>query len=419
MQEVITSLLALSLSAAGLYCFVKGGWRLLFYLHRPFLQAKQVQKPKENKVSAFGALCVALGGTIGVGNTIGVASAIFLGGSGAVFWMWISGLFGMALKYAEVFLSHKWREKDGRGGAHILLAKRKKRFASTLFCICTLAVSLGMGNLAQSSSASVCLSETLCVPPLICGLTLALICLLIFGGGMRRLTRFSTYLIPLTSLLFFALCCSSLVTNAEHIPAAVSSVFANVFSEKAFQGGLFGSAFSRAITAGFSRGLFSNEAGLGSAPLIHSNAENSAQSQGILGAFEVFFDTHVVCTISALCILTSPDIGTPSNDVCALFSDVFKQCFFSHGDKLFAVCLFLFAAASILAWWHYGETALRHLTNSAFWKRTYRFAFLAVIVFGATVSLESSLLFSDIANLSMTLINLYALYLFRNTLHFV
>ncbi len=415
-QTLTNAVLTLSLGGAGLWFFLSGG---SVFLRSPTLLFTREKTPKKQggNLSSFSALCIALGGTIGVGNTIGVASAICLGGAGAVFWMWVSAALGMILKYAEVYLACLHREKTG-GGAHILLKKLKKLRLSKCFCLATLAVSLGMGGVAQSGAAAASLQESCKVPPFFTGVALSLICLFIFRGGLKRLGKFSVLAVPAASLCFFLLCAGTLAVNRANLLPALRSIFVEAFHLRSAVSGFFGIAFCRALTAGFSRGIFSNEAGLGSAPLVHAEAENTPEQQGIWGAREVFLDTHVVCTLTALCLLSSPVYLSGERNAANLCAKVFSDALKIPGGVCFSLNLFLFAAASILAWGHYGKSVLPHLffRKNAF--NLYLVFFLSAVTLGAVLDLSFLFLLCDVANAAMALINLYALFCYRHQLSF-
>ncbi len=418
-ETLVSTLLTLLLGAGGLLFLSRGG--SVFLRHPRLLIAPQKRSQKhraEGSISPFSAMCVALGGTIGVGNTVGVASAICLGGAGAVFWMWVSGFFGLTLKYAEVYLSQLHKNGKGLGGAMVLLEKLKMPRLAKLFSFCCLLVSLGMGNLAQTSAAAESLAACTEIPPLVCGGLLCALCILIFSGGLKRLSRFCTFAVPLTSAVFFLLCLLCLLENIDAVPRAIRLIFEDVFSPKAFAGGIFGGAFSRALSAGFTRGIFSNEAGLGSAPLVHTSSRATPQEQGIWGAREVCLDTHVVCSITALVLLSSDAYRQGERDAARLCLSVFSEAFPNFGAPLCAACLFFFAAASILAWAYYGKRAAEHLFRYPIFQIFYYIFFFAAIFLGARLKLDGAFLLSDTANLCMASINLYALFRFRRDCKF-
>lgn len=417
MQTITNTVLTLFLGGAGLWFFLKGG---IVFLRRPDLlfSKKKEGKKQSGSISGFSALCITLGGTIGVGNTIGVASAVCLGGAGSIFWMWVSATLGVALKYAEVYLACLHRDARGFGGAHILLKKQKKEGLAKLFCLSCLAVSFGMGNLAQSGAAAASLKSACGISPPATGVTLGLLCLFIFQGGIRRLSRFSVLAVPVSSLCFFILCFCVLVGNHARLPDAVIGIFKEAFQMRAAVGGFFASAFCRGLTAGFSRGIFSNEAGLGSAPLVHSEAQNTPEEQGIWGAREVFLDTHVVCTLTALCLLSSPVYLAGERNPANLCAAVFEEALGPVGGAIFSVNLFFFAAASILAWGYYGKAVLPHAFRTRHAFQIYLVLFFAATILGSLFELSFLFLLCDVANAAMALINLYTLFTFRRDLRF-
>lgn len=407
------------LGGAGLFFCVR--LRFFFLRHPLWVLRATVGSIRKNKtgISPFRALCVALGGTVGVGNTVGVAIAIAQGGAGAVFWMWISALLGMGTKYAEVFLSLNFRNPKTRVGGAMVLLKEKlgKPKSAAAFCVFCIAASFGMGNLAQSGAAAASFAEASGLSPLFCGAGICILCLVIFSGGLRRLAAVSGVLVPLMSGIFLFLCLWTLCRNAAGMIPALRAIVRDAFSFEAAGGGITGYLCANALRTGFCRGIFSNEAGLGSTPLVHSEADSSPCVQGLWGIFEVFCDTILICTMSALCILSSPAYAQGMN-AAALCARVFTLAAGKTGGILFAATTVFFAAASILAWGYFGAAAVRYLfaRHRAAALCLYYLLFFAAAICGSVWKLDSIVLFSDLANVLMALPNLYAVFLLRTSL---
>lgn len=368
---------------------------------------------KQSRLSAYRALCVALGGTIGVGNTVGVSAALAVGGPGAIFWMWISAGLCMSLKYAEIDLAAKYRTGDRRGGAMYLLSHLRKPALAILFSVACVFASFGMGNLAQSMSAEASLHHSLGIPKFLTALLLTCVGIAVFSGGRDRLIRFSGVFVPIMGILFLVLSFAVLWCNRQNLPNAVGSIFAGAFRIESFAAGSAAAGFLKVFSSGFERAIFSNEAGLGSAPLIHASAENDPVSQGLWGAAEVFFDTILVCTICALVILSDAPPPFEFSQVSELCAQAFKNALGSAGGILFSVSLCFFAISSILAWCYYGMSAIRFLFSSRIAPVVYCAIFFAFPFLAPIIPVSIVFAVSDLANACMVFPNLFALFCLR------
>lgn len=344
-------------------------------------------------LSQFEAFSTAISGTVGTGNIIGVVAAILYGGPGAVFWMWVSAFFGMATSYAEIVLGMYFRKRDGRGGFSggpfysiaCGMGKRKLALAEALFFILA---AIGMSGV-QTNKITSTLTEAVSKMTgvrydaggfdpvkLTIGSVAAAVTAVVIFGGIKRIGKVTSVLAPLMSLLFILLALIAIGKNLDRVPGAFGQIFREAFGASAAGGGVLGYGFSAALQQGIARGVFSNEAGLGSSVIAHSAAETREPAeQGFWGIFGVFFDTFIICTLSALMFLTSFDIRTVdpnAMDDSAWSMSMFSASFGSFGAAAFTVILPLFAFTTVVAWSYYGEKA----TEFFFGKRKY-----AVIVF--------------------------------------
>ena len=393
-------------------------------------------------ISPFQALCTALAATIGTGNIAGVASAIVTGGPGAIFWMWIAAFFGMMTNYSENTLGIYYRRRNSdnewSGGAMYYLqdglgsykgCKKLGKILAVLFaCFATLA-SFGIGNIGQVNKivenfvsafdvkflSSRVLYEGVTLYNLIIGLVCVALVGLIVLGGLKRIASFAEKVVPFMVILYLIGSITVVVINYKAIIPAIAAIFTTAFKPIAVTGGVLGYVISVVVTQGFKRGAFSNEAGLGSSVMVHSNSTvKEPITQGMWGIFEVFIDTIVVCTLTALVILTSGvyDLSTgmmvgentkEATLVASAFNSVFS--FFDIGQKFIAVALFLFAFTTILGWSHYGSKCIEYLFNG---KAViyYKSIFVLMTVSGALMTSALAWEISDTFNGFMMVPNL-------------
>ena len=388
-------------------------------------------------ISQFQSMCTALAGTIGTGNIVGVATAIVSGGPGAIFWMWVMALLGMMTSFAENTLGIRYRYTDADGNWVGVYYRRKNekgewsggamyyltdglgakpgckavgRVLAVLFaCFCILA-SFGIGNMSQINSIAGNMNAAFHLPYLATGLALMVVTALIVG--LKRVAAVTEKLVPLMALFYVAGALIIVVMHAGNIPAALAAIFKGAFNLNAAGGGALGYGISQTITWGFKRGAFSNEAGLGSAVMVNS-ASNVKEPvhQGMWGVFEVFADTIVVCTLTALVILTTGVVDLESGAVLAgvqdnaLVGQAFTAAFGSFGPKFIAVSILLFAYSTTLGWSHYGTKAVEYLFGTA-GSRIYKVVFVCMTVVGATMKLGLAWDLSDTFNGLMMIPNL-------------
>ena len=365
-------------------------------------------------VSPFGAMTTALAGTRGVGNIAGVATAMTLGGPGAIFWMWVSALGGMMTKYAEVLLAVHYREKtpDGyRGGPMYYMKKGlHSRLLPVLFCLLCACASFGIGNMTQSNTIAQSLQQCFGLHPAITGVAVMAVVAMVVLGGISRIAAFTEKLVPLMSLFYMGAAIWVLAVCWRQLPAALGSIFKDAFSAAALGGGVAGFFTSRAVRFGIARGVFTNEAGLGSAPIAHASADTASPvQQGLWGMFEVFADTFVSCTLTALVILCTGALDT-GLDGAALTTAAFGRVLGSWAPPFIAISILFFAVSSMLGWCFYGESALRYLSGGRSWAVwSYRILFLVLVMVGATVQLQRVWQLADTLNGLMAVPNLIAL----------
>ena len=386
------------------------GTRAFFIFHP--LRALRVMLGKEKK-EALSALSLALAGTLGVGNIAGVALAVAIGGAGSVFWMWVSALFAMFLKYGEVVLALLYKEKkSGAGGAMYYMRDavggRLGTLLSHAFCVLCLLCALTLGSSVQANAAAESLAA-LSVPPLFSGVMLALFAALAVFGGAKRIERVTSRLIPLLTLFYTLLSLYACLLHASLLPTILLRIFKEAFSPLAAAsgGGVFLSL--RAVRYGVCRGLLSNEAGAGTAPLAHATAKNTPTSQGLLGAFEVFIDTFVLCSATAFVVLLAFPTPSAAEGGVALVLSAFSLLVgeWTRVPLIFSVVLFVYA--TVICWCFYGERALSYFSESVRLRRAYLCVFLLLLAVGSVFSGDLIWSATDLSLCALTLINLLAL----------
>lgn len=304
---------AFALLGVGIWFTIYLGLPQLRYFPRAWriLAGKETPADSPGDTTHFQALSTALSGTVGTGNIAGVALAIFVGGPAAIFWMWATAFIGMTTKFVEVTLSHKYRVTDEKGemaGGPMYFMERRlnMKWLAVLFAVATIFTTLGVGNLPQSSSLAAGLETSFSIPPWVTGVLLAGILGLIIIGGIKRIATFASSVVPFMGMVYVIGALTVILTNYDQILPSLGSVFSHVFSGSAALGGFLGASFAFAFTKGVGRGLFSNEAGLGSAPIAHASAKGeSPVAEGLVSLLEPFIDTLVICTLTALVILSS------------------------------------------------------------------------------------------------------------------
>ncbi len=377
------------------------------------LGAKE-QRTKDNAgVSPFQAVATAMAGTIGTGSIAGLATAIVSGGPGAVFWMWISALLGMVTKYSEIVLSLDFREKNKKGewvGGPMYYIRNglKLKWLAALFAVFAMIACLGTGNATQSNSIAVALQSTIGVKPWITGLVLTAIAVAVILGGMRRIASVNEKLVPFMAIFYVVASLIALIINVDKIPGAFALIFREAFNFRAAAGGTAGYGIMLAMHYGFSRGVFSNEAGLGSAPIAHAaSSAKDPVKQGLWGMFEVFFTTIIVCTCSALIILTTGIWESRTISGSALSIASFNEILPGVGGIIITLATIFFALSTILGWAYYGEVCIGYLFNNSKTAITiYRYVYILFVFIGAVGNLDLIWSISETMNGLMAIPNL-------------
>lgn len=391
------------------------------------LFGSDAHKKDDAGISPYQAVATALASTVGTGNITGVATAIVAGGPGAVFWMWVSALFGTMTKFAEVTLAVKYRQKNERGewvGGPMYYMENglHAKWLGVIFaCLATLA-SFGIGNMTQSNSIAMALYETVHIPTYVTGLLAAIIVAVVILGGIKRIAQVTERLVPVMGVFYVVLGLVTIFINYDKIPYAFSVIFQGAFNPQSVVGGVVGYTVMNAIRFGFARGVFSNEAGLGSAPIAHAaaNTDNPVK-QGCWGAFEVIFDTFIICTITGLVVVMS-DLwlpGGPELDGAALSIAAYKNSVGVFGSAGVTIGTVLFALSTMLGWSYYGEKAIEYLFKSKSWvgnvKLGYRIVFIVMTFVGSVGGLQLIWAIADTLNGMMAIPNLIALVMLSGT----
>lgn len=390
-------------------------------------EATHVRKTDDkHAISQFQSLCTALAATIGVGNISGVAVALALGGPGAIFWMWLSAFLGMMTNYAENTLGIKYRYKNEKGdwvgGAMVYIERGLGlKWLAVIFSVFCVLASFGIGNMSQGNEIANGLYNSFAIPKWATALAVMLLAGLVIVGGIKRIASVTEKLVPFMAVTYIVGAFVVIFSNIAEVPGAFAAIFGNAFNFSSMGGGVAGFTVMIAMRRGISRGVFSNEAGLGSSVMVHS-ASNVKEPvvQGMWGIFEVFADTLIVCTLTALTILTSgvydyteyaKYIGTSLPDTLksgvALTSSAFESVFGSLGGNFISIAVMLFAFSTILGWSYYGERGIEYLFGLKA-VPVYKLIFILVIFLGCNASLSLVVDISDTFNGFMALPNLIA-----------
>lgn len=379
----------------------------------------------DQSISQFQSLCTALAATIGTGNIVGVASALVAGGPGAIFWMWVVAFFGMMTNYSENVLGIYYRRRNSKGewsgGAMYYLkdglgsykgCKQIGAVLAVLFSAFCLLASFGIGNMSQVNSIAANMTSAFSIPATATGIVLVIIGALVIVGGLKRIAAVTEKLVPFMAIAYVIGALVIFFANIGHVGAVFTAIFKGAFGLRAVGGGIVGSGVKLALTWGMKRGVFSNEAGLGSSVMVHSSSNvKEPVRQGMWGIFEVFADTMVVCTLTAFAVLSSGlidlDTGAVLVDVSgsALVGQAFATVFGSFGPAFIAIAILLFAFSTVLGWSHYGSKACEYLFGT---KSTivYKVAFVLMIFIGCTMNLGLAWDLSDTFNGLMAIPNL-------------
>ncbi len=400
---------------------------------------KTDKKSKESKtISSFQALCTALGGTVGVGNVVGVATAIAAGGPGAIFWMWLAAFFGMITKYAEIVLGIFYRKRTASGewlgGAMVYL---KEGFAGKkglkilgsvlgiLFAIFCILASFGIGNMSQINTIAANFEQTFSIPIMVTGVILLVLMAIMAFGGLKTIGSVTEKMVPFMSLFYIIGGLIILATKITILDDVFVAIFKGAFGFDAIAGGAIGVVISKVAKSGIARGVFSNEAGLGSSALVHSTADvKEPAKQGMWGVFEVFVDTIIICSLSALVILSSGVIdlstglvaeGFTASKASVLVTEAFVNSFGSIGGYFVTIAIFFFAFSTVIGWFIYGSKACEFLFGKIA-TVVYKVIFVCFVIVGATMDLSLAWDISDTFNGLMAIPNLIGLVVMSGTI---
>lgn len=408
-------------------------WRNLGYaLKSVFTKPEPGADTNKGDITPFQSLMTALAATIGTGNIVGVATAMVMGGPGALVWMWISALFGLSTKYAESVLAVKYREinkNDEMAGGPMYAMKNGFKIKwigsllAMLFSIFAVIASFGIGNMTQANSISLALKDTFGISPYITGVIIMILSLFVLVGGIKSIGKVCSYIVPFMAVLYFLSAIIVIAINYKNLPAGVTELFHMAFTPKSMAGGVGGTIIASMLSAmrwGVARGVFSNEAGLGSAPIAAAAAKTDHPSrQGYINMTGTFFDTLVVCSVTGLAIASSGILGTLDADGkiisgVNLTINAFSTAIGSSGGWLVTIGITLFAFSTILGWEYYGEKSLEYLVGSPKANYLYRVIFCLMTFVGSTVTLQIVWDFSDTMNGLMAIPNLICLLVLSN-----
>ena len=378
------------------------------------------KKAGKDGMSSFQALTTAIAAQVGTGNITGCATALYSGGPGAIFWMWLSAFFGMATIYGEAVLAQKFKSTDSsgevRGGPiYYIKARFQGKFGKILAGFFSIAIIFALGftgNMVQANSISSAFQTAFGVPTIVVGIVIAVIAAFIFLGGVSRIASITEKMVPLMAVFYIVGCLIILVINREALLGAIHSIFVAAFDPQAVLGGVAGISVREAMRYGVARGLFSNEAGMGSTPHAHALAKvEKPQDQGIVAMIGVFIDTFIVLTLTALVILTSGQLqaGMPDGlQGTELAQAAFNHAFGSFGNAFVAICMLFFAFSTIIGWYFFGETNVKALFGNKAVK-IYAAIVVVCVVIGSTLKVNLVWNLSDLFNGLMVFPNLVAL----------
>ncbi len=388
------------------------------YLGKAIRLSLQRRAEGDGDVSQFGALTTALAATIGTGNIVGVATAIAAGGPGAVLWMWLTGVFGIATKYGEAVLSVKYRVKTPQGqmaGGPMYVLERglNCKWLGVVFAAFTTVAAFGIGNMVQANAVANHLSK-LNVPPWLSGAVMAVVTALVILGGVKSIARACEVLVPFMAIAYVAGCFYILVMNAHAIPETIALIVKSAFTGHAALGGFVGAGVREAMRFGVARGLFSNESGLGSAPIVAAAAQTpNPVRQALVSSTGTFWDTVVVCAMTGLVLVGSGAWTGDFKDAAQMTHAAFDNI--PLGPTILMVGLVTFVFSTILGWSYYGEKAAEYLFGAKVIK-PYRMLWVVLVMVGSVVTLDMVWAFADIANALMALPNLISLILLNGVI---
>jgi len=400
-----------------LLCALLIGYDLkFFHLYKIKDICSALFKKSSKKIQSVKALTTALAGTLGVGNITGVASALMIGGPGSIFWMWIAALFSMILKYSEIVLAITHRTKSNgvsQGGAMYYIRNPIIALFFSIFCIST---SFTVGNIMQGSALSEIMLKAFNTPKIFCAALLSVSVFAVMCRSLKQISNVTLFCIPFASGVYIIMCLLIIIPNAKSIPSLIYLIISDAFSVKAGAAGFSGYIIFEKMRIGVSRGLLTNEAGCGSAPLAHSSAETDYPSeQGFWGIFEVFADTILICSLSAFAFILSGSCISEQNETVFVLN-VFSSVLGKNSEIILCICFFIFVFATMIGWSYYGIVSLEYINQSKKIKVLYTLAYSLCAFVGCYAKTGTSFALADITLGFMTIINCAALLSKRGTI---
>ncbi|MBQ4091260.1 MAG: sodium:alanine symporter family protein [Clostridia bacterium] len=425
-NNVVSALAPIMLLAAGVFFCI---YLKLFFVRHPIKTVRgMLKRESRGGISPFRAVTLALAGTLGVGNIAGVASSIAIGGYGSVFWMWVSALVAMVLKYAEIVLAIRHRRVDRESGEYHggacyyiedCLAARKKgllgKVLGATFAVLCIVNSVTMGSMIQSGAVSGSFSGVFGVRDWIVGTAVALLCIVVITGNARWISGFCEKTVPLMTLCYVALSVAVIAARWKDVPLAIVTIFEDAFNFSSVAGGAFGFLISRQLKAGTMRGLMSNEAGCGTAPTAHAASDTQSPArQGFWGIFEVFVDTILLCTLTAIVIILSGgEVMQYAEQPMMMAIKAYSSVLGAWSEYFMCIAVFLFAFATIVCWAHYGKESLHYISKKRWLGAVFVVAFAVFVFIGAVAAPSYVWLLADLSLGIMTIINLPVLFFMR------
>lgn len=403
-----------------LFTFLLRGLQFTLLPHALWLAfIKRKESTGEGDISHFQALMTALAATVGTGNIVGVATAIAIGGPGSMFWLWLTGLVGMVTKYSEALLAVKYRVttpngKKAGGPMYYIEHGLHQKWLAVIFACLTVVASFGIGNMTQANAVADALKITYSIDPNTTGIVLTVCTGLVLLFGIKGIARFTSVLVPFMIVFYLVITTGVLICNVSAIPSVIALIMKHAFTPTAATGGFAGAMLSQTIRVGLARGLFSNESGLGSAPIAAAAAKtNCPVTQALVSMTQTFIDTIIVCSMTGLVILTSgawtqTDATGAGLSGALLSSTAFSGTYGQWGGQCSAIALILFAWSTLIGWGYYGEKALQYLAGDKSIP-IYRGVFVIFVYIGCVLKLETAWTLSDIFNGLMAVPNLIAL----------
>lgn len=395
--RILGPVLPIILACAGLFLIIKLSFK-------PFNRPRNLIRALRGKNSkaSFKSACLALSGTLGVGNIAGVASAIGVGGAGAIFWMWIFAFMAMVIKYAEVVLSMRYKHHGDGGAALYIKFGLGRPIIAAIFSVMILISSIGVGNTVQSSAAAESMRVCFGVPSIVTGIVFSAVTIIMICGGRSRIERMSSIIIPILSIGYVIVSVAIITVNYRLLPLIVSQIVNEAFSSLSVSGGAIGFLLSSSVRLGASRGILSNEAGCGTAAYAHKTNCHPAE-QGIWGIFEVFVDTILLCTLTAFVVLLTPSVSHNVNGI-----KVALDAYGSYGEGLrlfIGISTAIYALASVVCWSYYGVSSINYLGGKKNSRRLYLLAYSLAGIMGSVFSPSFVWEISDFTVSVMAIIN--------------